>query len=81
VKKLKTLNNRHSKMPFWRYTDNTICEVKRQKASEPSAEKIPEKGNAKVPAKGNLTIMKRSSYPEVSSINQPSTSGQKNVVD
>jgi hypothetical protein len=29
----------------------------------------------------NITILKRSSHPEVSSNNQPSTSGQKNVVD
>ena len=55
--------------------------VKTKKASEPIAEKIPEKSNAEVPAKRNLTILKISSQPEVSSINQPSTFGQKNVVD
>jgi hypothetical protein len=55
--------------------------VKTKKASEPSAEKIPEKSNPEVPVKRNLTIMKRSSQLEVSSINQPSTSSQKNVVD
>jgi hypothetical protein len=55
--------------------------VETKKASEPSAEKIPEKSTAEVPVKKNLTILKRSSQPEVSSINPPSTSGQKNVVD
>jgi hypothetical protein len=54
---------------------------KTKKSSEPSAEKIHEKSNAKVPTKRNLAILKRSSQPEDSSINQPSTSGQKNVVD
>jgi L-rhamnose mutarotase len=28
---VEDVNNRHSKMPFWRYTGSTICEVKRQK--------------------------------------------------
>jgi hypothetical protein len=55
--------------------------VETKKASEPSAEKILEKSIVKVPVKKNLTIMKRSSQPKVSSANQPSTSGQKNVVD
>jgi len=55
--------------------------VETKKSSEPSAEKILEKSNAEVPAKRNLTILKRSSQPEVSSINQPSTSDQNNVVD
>jgi hypothetical protein len=55
--------------------------VETKKSSEPSAEKIPEKSNVEVPAKINLTILKRSSQPKVSSINQPSTSGQKNVAD
>jgi hypothetical protein len=55
--------------------------VKTKKVSEPSAEKIPEKSTDEIPAKKNLTILKRSPQPEVSSINQPSTSGQKNVVD
>jgi hypothetical protein len=55
--------------------------VETKKASEPSAEKIFEKSNVEVPTKRNLTIMKRSLQPEVSSINQPSTSSQKNVVE
>ena len=55
--------------------------VETKKSFEPSAKKIPEKSNAEVPAKKNLTILKRSSQAEVSSINQPSTYGQKNVVD
>jgi hypothetical protein len=55
--------------------------VETKQASEPSSEKISEKTNAEVPAKRNLTILKRSPQPEDSSINQPSTSGQKNVVD
>jgi hypothetical protein len=55
--------------------------VETKKSSEPSAEKIHEKSNAEVPPKGNLAIMKRLPQPEDSSINQPSTSGKKNVVD
>jgi hypothetical protein len=49
--------------------------VKTKKSSKPSAEKIPEKSTAEVPTKRNLTILKRSSQPEVSLINQPSTYG------
>jgi hypothetical protein len=55
--------------------------VETKKASEPSIEKIPNRGTAEVPVKRNLAILKRSPQPEDSSINQPSTSGQKNVVD
>ena len=55
--------------------------VKTKKASEPFAEKIPKKSTAEVPGKKNLTILKRLSQPEVSPINPPSTSEQKNMVD
>jgi hypothetical protein len=55
--------------------------VETKNASKPSTEKIPEKSTTEVPTKRNITILKRSLQPEVSSINQPSTSGQKTVVD
>jgi hypothetical protein len=55
--------------------------VKTKKYSESSAEKIHEKSNVEVLEKRNLANLKRSSQPEDSSINQPSTSSQKNVVE
>jgi hypothetical protein len=55
--------------------------VETKKSSEPCAEKIPEKSTTEVPVKKNLTILKILSRPKVSLNNQPSTSGQKNVVD
>jgi hypothetical protein len=71
-------------------TTETKKEVETKKTSEPSAEKSPEKStaekspeksNANAPVKKNLTILKRPSQPEVSPINPPSTSEQKNMVD
>jgi hypothetical protein len=58
-----------------KHTIETKKVVETKKASKPSTEKIPEKSTVKVPAKKNLTILKRSSEPEVSPINPPSTSG------
>jgi hypothetical protein len=61
--------------------------VENKNTSEPSAEKTPEKStapeksNVDAPVKKNLTILKRPSQPEVSPINPPSTSEQKNMVD
>ena len=46
-----------------------------------TSEKIPEKSKADALMKKNLTILKRPSQPEVSPINPPSTSEQKNLVD
>ena len=56
-----------------------VTEIK--KASEPSVEKIPKKSTTEASVKKNLTILKRSSLLEVSPINPPSTSEQKNMVD
>jgi hypothetical protein len=60
--------------------------IETKKTPEPSTEKTtaentPEKSNANAPMKKNLTILKRPSQPEVSPINLPSSSEQKNMVD
>jgi ribonuclease HI len=71
-------------------TTETQKVVETKKTPEPStektpekttAEKTPEKNNADAPVKKKLTILKRPSQPEVSPINPPSTSEQKNMVD
>ena len=46
-----------------------------------TAEKSSEKSKANTPVKKNITILKRPAHPEVSPINPPSTSEQKNMVD
>jgi hypothetical protein len=46
-----------------------------------SAEKSFEKSKSDTPMKKNITILKRPAHPEVSPINPPSTSEQKNMVD
>jgi hypothetical protein len=50
-------------------------------AEKTTAEKTAEKNNVDAPMKKKLTILKRPSQPEVSPINPPSSSEQKNMVD
>jgi len=50
-------------------------------AEKTTVEKTAEKNNVDAPMKKKLTILKRPSQPEVSPINPPSSSEQKNMVD
>jgi hypothetical protein len=59
--------------------DKTTAE--KTTAAKTTAEKTHEKNNANAPMKKKLTILKRPSQLEVSPINPPSTSEQKNMVD
>jgi hypothetical protein len=63
-------------------TEKTLEPTTVEKTPEKTtAKKFFEKGKADAPVKKNITILKRPAQPEVSPVNPPSTSEQKNMVD